>query len=80
MSPPAAGQDSLYRLPGWRVPAELQAPLRLIQGHAAGLVGRSPKRRAPSSSAWRAKTRRWHSHLALMYAAPGASSHPACRA
>ena len=37
MSPPAAGQDSLYRLPGGALPPELQAPLRLIQGHAAGL-------------------------------------------
>jgi len=36
-SPPAAGQDSLHRLPGGVVPTELQAPLGLIQGHAAGL-------------------------------------------
>ena len=37
LSPPAVGQDSLHRLPGGVLPPELQAPLGLIQGHAAAL-------------------------------------------
>ena len=37
LSPPDAGQDSLHRLPAGVLPPELQAPLGLIQGHAAAL-------------------------------------------